>query len=603
MHKKLLGLLAMVTFSLGTTACSQVKEEVSETPSSNAEISENLSTDVPASAVTSTSPVSASIVLGENVTVDGPGAVVDQNKVTITQAGTYEISGTLADGQLIVNAGSEDNVELILNGVNMTSLDSAPIYVMSAKNTYLILADGSKNIVSDATTYVYEFETMDEPNAAIFSKDDLIIEGNGELTVFANYNNGIQSKDDLKIKSGTINVQSVGDGLKGKDSITIQGGAITINSGSDGMQTTNDVVAEKGNILIEGGTLDISSNGDGIVAQTGALITDGTISIKTTSLDSLTSTKGIKAVDSLIIDGGNIVIDSVDDSLHSNNHLAVNGGSIKLTSGDDGVHSDATLEINGGDLNILNSYEGIESVAITINDGTIHLVASDDGLNAGGGNDGSAMGRPGQNTFASTSNSSITINGGYVYIDAAGDGIDSNGTIYMTDGTVLVNGPTNGGNGALDYDVTFEQSGGLLVAVGSAGMVQTPSTSSTQNILNLSLTSQEANTLLHIVSENGEEVLTYAPTKSFQSVVISSPTIKTQTNYSVFTGGATTGEGTDGLFTGGTYSNGTEVISLTTSSIITSASQEGAAAAGQMGGRPGGQMGERPEGTIKGQRP
>lgn len=603
MHKKLLGLLAMVTFSLGATACSQVKEEVSKTPTTTTEVSDTPSTDVSASTVTTTSPVTASIVLGGKITVDGPGAVVEDNKVTITQAGTYEISGTLGDGQIIVNASSEDNVELILNGANLTSLDSAPIYVMNAKNTYLILADGSENTVTDAKTYVYENETIDEPNAAIFSKDDLIIEGNGELTVFANYNNGIQSKDDLKIKSGTINVQSVGDGLKGKDSITIQGGNITIDSGSDGMQTTNDVDVEKGNILIEGGTVEISSNGDGIAAQTGALITDGTISIKTTSLDSLNSTKGIKAVDSLIIDGGNIVIDSADDSLHSNNHLEVNGGSIKLTSGDDGVHSDATLEINGGDLNILKSYEGIESVAITINDGTIHLVASDDGLNAGGGNDGSAMGRPGQNTFASTSNASITINGGYIFIDATGDGIDSNGTVYMTDGTVLVNGPTNGGNGALDYDITFEQSGGLLVAVGSAGMVQTPSASSTQNILNLSLTSQEANTLVHIVSDTGEEVLTYAPIKSFQSVIVSSPAIKTQTNYSVFTGGTITGEGTDGLFTGGTYSNGSEVISLTTSSVITSASQEGAAAAGQMGGKPGDQMGQRPEGIIKGQRP
>jgi hypothetical protein len=218
-----------------------------------------------------------------------------------------------------------------------------------------------------------------------------------------------------------------------------------------------------------------------------------------------------------------------------------------------------------------------------INDGSISIVSSDDGINVRGGADGSSMmGRPGQNTFVGSSSNYLEINGGYVVVDADGDGIDSNGAITMTGGTVIVNGPTASMNGALDYMSSFKISGGLLVAAGSVGMAQAPSTSSTQNsvIVNLTTTAS-AGTLFHITTASGGDVLTFAPSKSWQSVVFSSPELESGESYLVHTGGASTGAVVDGLYTGGAYSGGTQVGDFVISSAVTTV---GSAA----GGRPGG---------------
>ncbi|HAX73609.1 MAG TPA: dockerin type 1 [Firmicutes bacterium] len=606
MNKKGLLLLSVLTLGISTAACSN-DEEQTEQDTVNVTDSEQVQQST-----------TADIQLGDDFTVTGDGVEIDNNIVRITKAGTYEISGTLDDGQIIVAAGDEDNVEIILNGANLTSLTSAPIYVENAKNTYIVLADGTENVITDAQTYVLEDETVNEPNAAIFSKDDLIIEGTGSLTVNGNYNNGIQSKDDLKIKSGTITITAANDGLKGKDSVTIEDGVINIVASGDGIRSTNDTDEGRGYITIEGGEINVTADLDAIQAETDLTITGGVFTLSsgggsvnssttsstwgqwgqpssttqssTTETQDSTSAKGLKAGNDITIEGGTFVLDTSDDSIHTNNSIIINGGNFELSSGDDGIHADTTLVINGGDINILKSYEGIESQDITINDGTIHLVASDDGINAGGGNDGSGLsGRPGQNTFNTSSSSSsiITINGGYIVVDASGDGLDSNGNIVMTDGTVIVNGPTNSGNGSLDYDGNFTQSGGILVAAGSAGMVQTTSTSSTQNGVSITLTqSQQANTLVHIESSSGEDVLTFAPSKSFQNIIVSSPNLKTGSTYTVSTGGSSTGTEADGIYTSGTYSGGSQVGSFTISSTVSYVGSSGGNMAPGGMGRP-----------------
>ena len=195
---------------------------------------------------------------GDSITFEGSGATVNGNIVTITSAGMYSISGTLNDGQIIVDTQDAETVELVLNGADITYSTSAPIYVSNAGKTVITLADGTENYVTDGASYLFE-DAEDEPNAAIFSKDDLTINGNGSLTVNANYNNGIASKDDLKITGGSITVTAVNDGIKGRDSIAVKDGTITINAGGDGMQANNDIDAEKGYVAIEGGTLDITA--------------------------------------------------------------------------------------------------------------------------------------------------------------------------------------------------------------------------------------------------------------------------------------------------------------------------------------------------------
>jgi hypothetical protein len=540
---------------------------------------------------------------GDSITFKGSGATVSGNIVTVTSAGMYSISGTLNDGQVIVDTQDAETVVLVLNGADITSSTSAPIYVSNAEKTVMTLADGTENYVTDGDSYLFE-GAEDEPNAAVFSKDDLTINGNGSLTVNANYNNGIASKDDLKITGGGITVNAVNDGIKGRDSIAVKDGTITINAGGDGMQSNNDIDAEKGYVTIEGGTLDITAGLDGIQAETSLLVSGGDIAITSGggSIESSSgggfggrgmggnpnktdeSAKGLKAGVDLTITGGDIQISSLDDALHSDVRITINGGDILLASGDDGVHGEDELTINGGVLNVVQSYEGLESVIITINDGAIHLVASDDGINsssgAGGAAAGGMLGR-GRGMFESGDNY-LYVNGGYIAIDANGDGIDANGSIDMTGGMVIINGPTADFNGALDYLGAFNITGGFIVAVGSAGMAQAPSMSSTQySVMQIFPSPQAAGTMIHIETEDGEEILTFVSTKAYQSVVLSSPKLKNGSTYIVYSGGSSTGTVTDGLYSGGKYTAGTEAASFTISSMVTGAGSYG-------GGFPGG---------------
>ncbi|MGN0143465.1 MAG: carbohydrate-binding domain-containing protein, partial [Clostridium sp.] len=295
--------------------------------------------------------------------------------------------------------------------------------------------------------------------------------------------------------------------------------------------------------------------------------------------------------------GGNIKIDSSDDSIHTNDTLVINGGNLELISGDDGMHADSSLDINDGNINISKSYEGVESQVININGGTIYVTSTDDGINAGGGSDGSSVnGRPGENSFNTSSTCSLNINGGYIYVDAAGDGLDANGSIYMTDGFVIVNGPTNSGNGALDYDNIFEISGGTLISAGSSGMLQAPSESSTQNSLKIVMNTLDADTVVRIEDENGNELMTFAPAKSFGSLVVSSPEITFGTSFKVYTGGTCNGDSRDGIFENSTYENGKEIGSGTVEGSVTSINEEGVSAGGMGGPGRGGNGGMKGQG-------
>ena len=571
---------------------------------------------------------------GASATVEGSGVEVKDGTVTITEAGVYVLSGELDDGQIVVDVEDKGTVRLVLNGVEISNSNNAAIYSKNAGKTIVSLGDGTENILTDGKEYK-DVSSDDEPSAALFSKDDLTINGTGKLIVNGNYNDGITSKDDLKITGGNIEVTSVDDGIIGRDLLAVKDGNITINASGDGIKATNDEDTSKGLVTIENGTFNIKAESDGIQAETYVLINDGEFNITAGggSLNGVTktnndmgaptgqknsaateteedtgSTKGIKASGEIGIGGGTFNIDSADDSIHSNNSIVVNGGDLTITSGDDGMHSDTSMVINNGKINITKSYEGIESSDITINDGDINVVASDDGVNVAGGNDGSSMnGRPGQNNFSSTSSDNkLTINGGYVMINASGDGLDSNGSMYMTGGTVIVSGPTNNGNGSLDYDGTFDMTGGYLIAYGSSGMAQTTSDSSTQNSVIMTYSNtQAAGTMVHLQDSDGNTIATIKPNKAYQSIVISSPQLQKDKTYTLYTGGSATGTEknglyTDGKYTDGKYTDGTKVVDFSISSSVTWLSESGVteAKSNQMG--PGGdQQGGMKEQGVK----
>lgn len=527
----------------------------------------------------------------DQITYEGSNASIANQTITINKAGTYVLEGTSDDANIIIDAAKEDQVHIVFNNLDLTSNLSTPFYVKQADKVVITLVEGSKNYLTDTANYTFA-AGEDEPDATIFAKDDLTINGSGSLQVKANYKTAIKSKDDLKIMNGIIQVNAVDNGIQGKDLLAVKAGNITIESKGDGLKANNDSETDKGIICIEAGTINITAEQDGIQSDNMLYIYDGDITIlsgggsvnaaekvnndmfggpfgsQTTSQDEddTISCKGIKAVNALNIMGGSLNLDCADDTIHSNGTIIIDDGNLTLTSGDDGIHADEQLDINGSNIKINSSYEGLESSLININDGEIHLKASDDGINATTITDELESEQRSPDQGGDTSQ--LNIIGGYVYVDADGDGLDSNGNITMHDGTVIVNGPVNSGNGALDFDGAFDINGGTFIASGSSGMLQTPTTISNGNCfaIGVSLSAKEA---LHIQDSEGASILTFAPSKNSQSVVYYSTSLSTNSTYSVYTQGTASGTEKDGIYDGD-YQNGTLYQEVTIQDTLTS---------------------------------
>lgn len=380
---------------------------------------------------------------GTNATADSDAVEISGSHITIKDEGTYIVYGTLEDGMIIINADKEDKIEIILNGAGITSRTSSAIYVYQADKLTITLADDSVNYLANGGSYT----AIDENNidAVIFSKDDLSLEGNGELTIKTDEGHGVVSKDDLMIESGSYNVTAQKDCFQANASVTISGGNLTI------------------------------------------------------------------------------------------------------AAGDDGIHSDGNVTISNGVVMITESYEGIEGVGIDISGGTIEINSEDDGLNAGGGTDssgfddfqGKGMFGRGNMTDTATSGSDasiyINISGGKIYINASGDGIDSNGNLTVSGGEVYVSGPVNDGNGSFDYAGTADITGGTVIAVGSSGMAQNFSTSSTQGSVLLNVGNQSAGTV-SITDSEGNVLAGYNAKKSYSCVVISCAGLNVGESYTITAG-------------------------------------------------------------------
>lgn len=593
-----------------------------------------------------------------------PGVDVSKGRAVITQAGTYVLSGTLKDGQIVIDADKEELVRLVLNSAELNCSSSAPIYSKGG-NVVIILAEGTENVVTDGTEYIYE-EGEDEPEAAIFAKDDLTFNGTGTLSVTGNYKHGIQCKDDLKFITGTYEVKAAEDGIVGKDSITVRNGNFTIDSEDDGMKATNIEEPDKGYVLIEDGSFQITAGGDGIQAETLLRVNDGNMEITTgggsqnaavraempmdggkaipngrmippegmedsfagggqppkgmtppegmedgfagkdqppkgappdgqdpggeqqeggimsqdgqesneertngeqpsgetappdepgadeESAAAPDSSKALKSYVELIIAGGEFILDSCDDSIHSNQNVTISNGSFRIRSGDDGIHADQTLTIEAGDIDIQRSYEGIEGFEVVIDGGNVKILASDDGINAAGEADeadsaddspagGREAGKPdhgkGNPMAEEDQGAALTINGGTVYVNAGGDGLDANGDIFINGGDITVHGPANGGNGTLDYASVCKITGGTFVGVGSAGMIQNPSEDSAQPVIVWTLDEPvEAGTVIAVKDKEGKVIVEKTTEKTVQWLAVSSPEFVEGETYTVCVG-------------------------------------------------------------------
>lgn len=470
---------------------------------------------------------------GESAAVSGSGAETGNGTVTITDGGTYLITGELSEGRILVNA-PEKEVTIVLENAGIRCTYGSPIYIYQSRLTTLCLAEGTTNTLTDGSEYTFSdsFSSSvdEEPNACLYSKSDLVIAGSGRLIVNANYKNGITSKDTLKIEAASIAVTAKNHGINGKDSCVIQNAAIQVTSGGDALRSTNDSDAALGYIAITDSSLNLTAGEDGVQAETSLTISGGTCNVTSGggsggSVASDTSAKGLKGGTSVTLKGGEYTLDCYDDAIHANGNVLISGGTYAITT-------------------------------------------ADDGINAAGGMDQSGFG-PRQDHFASSSNSYINISGGIITVDASGDGVDANGSIMVSGGELYISGPTDSGNGAFDYGGTATITGGIVVAAGSSGMAQNFGNSSTQGSILLAFPAYSTETIT-LKDASGNTLVSYSPGKRYNCVVISCPSITTGNTYTVEAGGQTS--------------------SVTMSSLIYGDSG-GMGGPGGMGGGPGGMGG------------
>ena len=534
----------------------------------------------------------------DGITRETAGVAINGQTMTITAEGTYIFSGTLSEGQIVVDADNA-KVQIVFDNVDITCASSAAVYVKSAEKVFVTLAEGSQNTLRNTDEYV----AIDDNNidAVIFAKSDLTLNGTGSLTIVSAEGHGIVSKDDLKITGGTYDITAAGHALSGKDSVRIADGTFILTAEKDGIHAENADDEEKGYIYIADGDFAITSDGDGMDASNIVQIEDGTFDITagggtadslkthesdmpgggmsqnierpdgesmpqmgekpdgenmpqdTTTDESGTSTKGIKAGGGMYLNGGTYQIDSADDSIHSNANITIADGTYTLATGDDGVHADDALIVNGDTITVTESYEGLEGLTVTINDGTIDITARDDGVNAAGGTDQSGFGTFGDHfkgmdsaddeTEETTDNEMwMELNGGYIHILAGGDGVDSNGDLTINGGEIYIDGPSDNGNSAIDYGdrSSAYMNGGTLVAIGSSGMAEGMSDSSKQKVLMVKLGEQMEAGDVVLTDSEGNVIVSYTALKSYDCVIISTAEVESGATYTLITSGTTT---------------------------------------------------------------
>lgn len=505
-------------------------------------------------------------------------------KITIKEPGDYKLTGEIGKQIEVTSAG----VKLFLAGTSISNIGKK---VINSDEDLIIV------LVANTANEIINTGDGEEANAISVS-GKLTINGSGKLTIDAT-KSAIKADGAFYSLGGELVLNAgTGHGISA-DSIILTSGNITVNSAEkDGLhaETEDDVLIKdptfkrnRGYVFINFGVNVIINGvyGDGIQADTFAFISGGNISIKTLptfisaknneSLFKLVdgvytriagedaknyanyyqlsqSNKGIKVGEidyededgnehiitedteySLLIDQGYLTIDSTDNGLHSNSgDLLIREGNITIKTAEHGLNADNNLKIRGGNITVTESYEGIEAETVEIAGGTVKISAIDDGINASSE----------ASTAVQKTKSYIKISGGKTYVNASGDGIDSNGGILISGGELYVYGPTSGRDGSLDSETGIIITGGKLVAVGSNGMVETPSTNSTQYVVALNLSAsasgkveiKDGNTSLASFDPN----TVFGVNKNYQSVVVSLPSFAKSKSYSVITGSKTT---------------------------------------------------------------
>lgn len=420
-------------------------------------------------------------------TVSGSGAKADGSTITITEEGVYIVSGTLEDGQIIVNASDSDKVQIVLDGVHINCETNAAIYVREADKVFITLAENSSNTLGDGNEYTQiDDNTVD---SVIFSKSDLVCNGTGSLTIEADYKHGIVSKDDLVISGGTYKIAAADNGITAKDQIKILNGSFDIDAANSAVKAKNTDDAELGNIYIAGGIFTIEAEQDGFHATGSIVVDDGTITVNSGDDSSISGTADGKEPPQMPPDTENG--SDMQPSQDFDPENAPSGGNAPqdFDPGNAPSDGDAPQMMQGGP--------------------------------GGGGN----------------SELYIKITGGTLTVSADGDGLDSNGGLLVTGGTTIVYGPTSDGDSALDYDGSAIVTGGTLAAIGSAGMTESFDEASTQPVITYYCTeTQSADTAITLTDSDGSALFTVTPEKAYASIVLTCPEMKLGATYTLAAG-------------------------------------------------------------------
>lgn len=394
LNKKLIVIVLAALLVLGAILCvallggDSAGPAVEAVPSAEAIGPETDSAEIAESVTEDAGPRCDITLNGSGVSIDGPGAKASGSIVTITQSGDYYLSGKLEDGQILVDAGKEDDeVRLHLCGADITCSKGAAIYVKQAGLVYIEAEAGTENFVADTENYVFA-EGEDEPDAAIFSKDDLYFLGTGTLTVTGNYDMAIHGKDMLSFnQAGSYKLQSKGDGIKGKDSVAVQDVTMDIQAGEDGIQSNNDKDAGLGTVTISGGCeLAINAGKDGIRAESQVNILDGdNISIHAEE-------DGIHCTHDVVVFSGNLNVIAQQDGIQADSHMDISGGTLDIETGGGAENAPEHTEDFGppgwfqnADTDETVSAKGLKADGdITISGGTISINSMDDAVHCAG---------------------------------------------------------------------------------------------------------------------------------------------------------------------------------------------------------------------------
>lgn len=490
------------------------------------------------------SQASQIILADQTATVTGQGASFSDQTLTITQTGTYVLTGSGKNIKLVVEAADTDQVHLVFQNLTLEG-EGTLLQVNKAQEVVISLAEGSQNALTES-----QASDDEKVKATIHSQVPLTLNGTGNLTLTALTKNALEVEDDLKVLGGTYTVKAANHGFKAEGALDIEAVTLTIEAGKDGLHAEHDEMIERANISLNPTQLSIAATEDGVDAGNELTIKGGTITVSQ-------SEEGLEArvIRQL---GGDVTIKSSDDGVNAS------AGSSSKTSDTSATSktTDASATSNTADTSSSASQATTDSATASTSASqatadpaaTSQVDQANKDKNATppsppAGQAPPQGGQPPQNGQGpggmppggqeeSDPSLQIILEGGTLTIDAEGDGIDSNGTVSISGGSLVVNGSVQGGNGPLDAAGDITITGGTVWALGTSDMLQGFAQGSTQASITANIAGTAGQTLI-ILDANGKEVARQTASKDFQAVIMSSADLVDGQTYTIQVEGTT----------------------------------------------------------------